>query len=318
MLRALYPEIEPDDRGLLDVGDGHRLYWETCGNPDGKPAVVLHGGPGSGCTAGARRFFDPRVYRIVLFDQRNCGRSVPHASEPDVDLSTNTTWHLVADLERLRDHLGIQRWLLSGASWGSVLALVYAQRYPERVTELVLAGVATGRRSETDLLTRGLGGLFPEAWARFRAGVPESERDGDLAAAYHRLLFDADPAVRARAARSWCDWECAVIPTAPPNPRYDDPDFRLAFARIVTHYFSHGSWLQEAAVLAKAHRLRGIPGVIVQGELDLSNLSGTPWQLAAAWPGAELLFARGTGHNSSSTEESLRVEATDRFAATFG
>ncbi|MFC4078654.1 alpha/beta fold hydrolase [Amycolatopsis samaneae] len=324
---------------MLDVGDGNQVYWEECGNPRGKPALVLHGGPGSGCTPASRRFFDPARYRVILFDQRGCGRSTPHASEPDVDLAANTTWHLIGDMELLRAMLGIDRWQLFGASWGSALAITYAVRHPDRVSELVLAGVSLGRRTETDLLIRGLGPLFPDAWERFRAGVPESSRDGDLAGAYHRLLFDPDPDVRAKAAKDWCDWETAVggavspqwrspgrgadsgagvpqdtVPTSPRNPRYADPRFRLAFARIVTHYFGNGSWLEEDMALRHAERLAGIPGVVIQGRLDLSNLSGTPWQLVAAWPEAELVLIDDTGHGGSAELAAARVAATDRFA----
>lgn len=310
----LYPEIEPYDHGMLDVGDGQLVYWEVCGNPEGKPAGVLHGGPGAGGTTHARRYFDPEAYRVVLFDQRGCGRSTPHASAPDADLSVNTTEHLLADMERLRARLGIERWLLFGSSWGSVLGLAYAQRFPDRVTELLAAGVATDRQAEVDLLTRGLGPMFPDAWARLRAGVAESDRDGDLATAYNRLLFDADPRVRAKAARDWCDWENAIVPTSPPNPRYADPDFRLAFARLVTHYFAHGCWLPDGSLLRDAGRLSGIPGVIVQGRLDLSNLSGTPWELAAAWPGCELVIIEGAGHGGGTGEMAAKLAALDRFA----
>jgi proline iminopeptidase len=310
-----YPEIEPYDSGMLDVGDGNAVYWEVCGNPDGKPAVVLHGGPGSGCTPGARRSFDPAAYRIILFDQRNCGRSTPHASDPDTDLAANTTGHLVADLESLRRHLSIERWLVFGGSWGAVLGLVYAQCHPRRVSELVLVSVPTGRRSETDLLTRGLGRLFPEAWARFRDGVPEAERDGDLAAAYHRLLEHPDPLVREKAARDWCDWEDAIVPTAPPSPRFESPEFRMAFARLVTHYWSHGSWLEEGIVLREAGLLAGIPGLIVQGALDLGNLLGTPWDLAHAWPGSELVLFNDAGHDGNDGMNDALVAATDSFAA---
>ncbi|OZM70009.1 prolyl aminopeptidase [Amycolatopsis antarctica] len=313
---AAYPEIEPYDHGLLDVGDGHHVYWETSGNPAGKPAVVLHGGPGSGRSVHTRRYFDPDAYRIVQFDQRGCGRSTPHAGEPDPDLSANTTAHLLADLERLRTHLGIERWLVFAASWGAVLGLVYAQRHPERVSEMALAGVATGRRGETDLLTRGLGPLFPEAWARFRDGVPAAEREGDLSAAYLRLLLDPDPAVHERAARDWCDWEDAMLPLAVgPHPRFGDPVYRLAFARLVTHYWSNGCWLDEGAVLRDADRLTGIPAVIVQGTLDLSNLSGSPWQLAAAWPDAELVMIDDSGHDGGPGMTAAWIAATDRFAA---
>jgi proline iminopeptidase len=310
-----YPEIEPYEHGLLDVGDGNLVYWEVCGNPRGKPALVVHGGPGSGCTPGARRWFDPAAYRVVLFDQRGCARSTPSAGDPGTGLEANTTAHLLADMERLRRHLGIDRWLLFGGSWGSVLSLAYAQRHPDRVSELVLFGVATGRRAETDLLTHGLGRLFPEAWARFRAGVPAADRDGDLSDAYARLLNDPDPGVHARAARAWCDWETAIVPTSPPHPRFEDPTYRLMFARIVTHYWRHGCWLEEGALLRQAGRLAGIPGVLVQGLLDLGNLLGTPWELAHAWPGSRLGLVDDAGHDTSAGMAASLVAATDRFAA---
>ncbi|QUH00611.1 prolyl aminopeptidase [Saccharopolyspora erythraea] len=309
----MYPEIEPYESGMIDVGDGHRVYWEVCGNPRGKPAVVVHGGPGSGCSVGMRRFFDPAAYRTVLFDQRMSGRSTPHASEPGADFTANTTEHLLADMEQLREYLGIDRWLVHGGSWGSVLGLLYAERHPHRVTEMVLCGLATGRRAETDLLTRGLGEVFPEAWARFRAGIPEADRDGDFADAYHRLLMHPDPAVRNKAARDWCEWEDAIVPTSPsPSPRFQDPAFALGFARIVTHFWRRGSWLEEGVVLAEAGRLAGIPGVLVQGNLDLGNLIGTPWQLAAAWPGSELVLV-DAGHHATGALGAAIVGATDRF-----
>lgn len=313
---GLYPEIEPYDHGMLDVGDGNLVYWEVCGNPGGKSAVVLHGGPGSGCTPGVRRYFDPTAYRVVLFDQRGCGRSTPHASDPLTDLSRNTTERLLGDMEHLRRHLDIDRWLVFGGSWGSVLGLAYAERHPGLVSELVLTGVATGRRLETDLLTRGLGRLFPEAWARFRDGVPAMDRDGDLVEAYSHLLNDADPAVRVRAAQDWCNWEMAIEPPSPqPNPRYQDPLFRMAFARIVTHYWRHGSWLEEGIILNEARHLAGIPGVIVQGSLDLGNLLGTPWALANAWVGSELRVVDDAGHNfgDPGIQEAL-LAALDRLS----
>jgi proline iminopeptidase len=310
-----YRDIEPYDHGLLDVGDGHRLYWEACGNPHGKPALVLHGGPGSGCTPASRRYFDPKLYRIILFDQRQCGRSTPHASAPITDLSTNTTQHLLADIERLRRHLDVERWLLFGGSWGAALGLAYAQTHPERVSEAIFTGVATGRRMETDLLTRGLGRLFPAAWTQFQSGVPPEQRAGDLSAAYSRLLHDADATVRANAARAWCDWEIASLPTSAPAPRYESADFRLAFARIVTHYWRHGSWLDEGKLLENATQLAGIPGVIVQGNLDLGNLLGTPWELVQRWRGSELIVVDDAGHSAGAPGivEAL-TQATDRYA----
>jgi proline iminopeptidase len=316
--RALYPTIEPYDEGMLDVGDGNLVHWEVCGNPDGKPALALHGGPGSGCTPAMRRYFDPDSYRIVLFDQRGCGRSMPHASDPATDLEANTTNHLLGDIERLRDRLDVDRWLVFGSSWGSTLALAYAERHPERVSEIVLTGVATTGRAEIEWITRGLGRMFPEAWARFRDGAPRAYRDGDLADAYARLLHDPDPSVREQAARDWCAWEDALVvlhPSDRPNPRYDDPRFRMAFARLVTHYWRHAAWLEEGVLVRDADRLAGIAGVMVHGRLDLGSPLVTPWELARAWPGSELVIVDGVGH--AALDPAIIdhiVAATDRFA----
>jgi proline iminopeptidase len=314
----LYPEIEPYDHGMLDVGDRNLVYWEVCGSPDGKPAVVLHGGPGSGCSTGMRRYFDPSVYRIVLFDQRGCGRSTPHASDPATDLSVNTTQHLIADLELLRRHLGIDRWLVLGGSWGSTLGLAYAEGHPDRVTEIILVGVTTGRRSAIDWLYRGVAPLFPEEWARFLAGVPAPERHGDLVETYHRLLEDPDPGVRVRAARDWSDWEWALTsidPDAVPDARWSQPRFRLARARIVTHYFRHNVWLEDGVLLREAGSLAGIPGVMVHGRLDLGSPLVHAWELTRAWPDGELVIVSGAGHSSTDPGMSAAVvAATDRFA----
>jgi proline iminopeptidase len=314
----LYPEIEPYEHGMLDVGDGNLVYWEVCGNREGKPAVVLHGGPGSGCTAGVRRYFDPNAYKVVLFDQRGCGRSTPHAGDPTTDLATNTTHHLLADIERLRRHLGIERWLVFGGSWGSTLGLAYAERNPERVSEIVLFGIATTRRREVEWLTRDVGRLFPEQWARFRDGAPEAERGGDLVEAYSRLLHHPDPAVRAKAASDWCDWEDAHVRVRPDhrrNPRYDDPRFRMAFARLVTHYWRHAAWLEDGILLREAGRLAGIPGVMVHGRLDVSSPLDTAWELARAWPGSELVVVEEAGHSPGDPGMAeILVAATDRFA----
>lgn len=313
----LYDPIEPYASGMLDAGDGNRIYWETCGNPEGKAALALHGGPGSGCTTSMRRYFDPDAYRVVLFDQRNCGRSRPHASDPAVSLAANTTAHLLADIELLRDHLGITRWLVFGWSWGSALALAYAERFTGRVSAVVLTGVGTGRQAEVELFTRGLGRLFPDAWNRFRDGVPAEDRDGSLPAAYSRLLNHPDRAVREKAARDWCDWEEGMLPTSGHNKRYDDPVFRQAFARIVTHYWSNDHFLlPDGVLLAEAPRLSGVPGTIIQGTLDLTNLVGTPWLLAAAWPGCELVLIDDAGHGGSARLLSAIIAATDSFAGT--
>jgi proline iminopeptidase len=312
-----YPPIEPYDQGLLDVGDGNLVYWETCGNPNGKPALVVHGGPGSGCGTGSRRSFDPERYRVVLFDQRGCGRSTPHASDPATDMSVNTTEHLLADMERLREHLGIQRWLLFGGSWGSTLIIAYAERNPDRVSEIVIPNVTTCRRSEIDWLYRGVGRFFPEALERFRAGVPEAERGGDVLAAYARLMEDADPGVRTKAAADWLAWEDAVISQEPhgtPNAYSDRPPAaQLAFVRICAHYYSHAAWLEEGAVLRDANRLAGIPGVLIHGRLDMGSPLGTAWELAQAWPDAQLVVIDDSGHTGSDTMKNEVLATLERF-----
>lgn len=311
----LYPEIEPHDRGMLDVGDGHRIHWEVCGNPHGKPAVVLHGGPGSGCTPVHRRFFDPARYCIVLFDQRNCGRSTPHASEPGTHLSTNTTQHLIADMERLRKHLGIDRWLVLGGSWGVALGLAYAQAHRERVTEMVLFSVGMPDRAAIHWLYHGVGASFPAAWSRFSAHAGDAP---DLVAAYCRLLNDPDLTVREAAARAWCEWEDAVVSTAPnrkPGERYADPRFRMCFARIVTHYFHHACWMEDGALLRGMRRLADVPAVLIHGRADLGTPVAGADALARAWPGSRLMVVDEAGHELRTPGMRERiVEATDGFA----
>ena len=313
-----YPESEPHGRGMLDVGDGNLIYWEARGNPAGKPAAIVHGGPGSGLEGSTGRSFDPERYRVVIFDQRGCGRSTPHASEPACDMSMNTTEHLLGDMERLRQHLGIERWLLFGGSWGSTLILAYAERHPERVSEIVIPGVTTSRRSEIDWLYRGVGMFLPEQWERFRAGVPRGERDGDLLAAYARLMESPDENVRVRAANDWLAWEDAVIShetQGTPNAYSDRPPrAQLAFVRICAHYFSHAAWLEEGALLRDAHRLAGIPGLLIHGRLDLGSPLRTAWEVARAWPDAELVVVDDSGHTGSETMSNVIVDALDRFA----
>lgn len=316
---GLYPEIEPSDSGMLAVGDGDVLYWEQCGNPTGKPVVVLHGGPGSGCSPKLRRFFDPSAYRIVLFDQRNCGRSTPHASDVTADLSSNNTADLVADIERLRQHLAVERWLVFGGSWGSTLALAYAEAYPARVTEMILFGVTTGRHSEFDWLFRGgIAPLFPEQWDRLRTALPVADQDGDIVEAYHRLLNDADPNVRRKAAEAWCLWESAT-PAWPPTsglaPRFTDPAYALAFARIVTHVVRRNAWLEDGILLRNASVLAGIPGVLINGRFDLQAPLGNAWALHRAWPRTDLVIVDNAGHSGSIDIDIALVSATDRFAA---
>jgi proline iminopeptidase len=263
-----------------------------------------------------RGLFDPSRYRVVLFDQRNSGCSTPSATDPVVDLSANTTQHLVADIEALRVHLGIERWLVEGGSWGVTLALAYAQAYPERVTELVLAAVTNGDLRDTDWITRDMGRVFPREWERFRDGVPSAERDGDLSAAYSRLLNDPDSEVRAKAARGWCEWEdthISLAPGATPSLSVADPAFQLAFARLVTHYWSHGCFLEDGQLVRDIERLHGIPAVLIHGRYDVSSPLGTAWALHRAWPGSELVVLDDTGHGGGSMTAAI-IAATDHFA----
>jgi proline iminopeptidase len=317
-MAELYPEPEPTDEGMLDVGDGNRVFWQSFGNPDGKPALMVHGGPGSGASPAMMRGFDPARYRAVLFDQRGSGRSTPHASDPAADMSVNTTWRLVADMEALREHLGIERWLLSGGSWGSTLALAYAQRHPERVSEIVLSAITTGRLWETDWLYRGVARFFPEEFQRFESGVAPEYRDGNLAVGYSALMESPDPAIREKAARAWCAWEDAVVslePGAKPNMYSDRPrDALLAFVRICAHYVAHDAWLEEGQLIRDADRLAGIPGVLIHGRLDLSSPLDTAWELARAWPDAELVVVDDAGHTGSDAMSDAIRAALARFA----
>ena len=315
----LYPPIEPYATGMLDVGDGQHMYWEECGNPSGKPVVFLHGGPGGGIQPKVRQLFDPARYRIVLFDQRGCGRSRPHASEFGADLSTNTTWHLVADIERLRQYRGIDRWQVFGGSWGSALALAYAEEHPDRVSELVLRGIFTLRRSELDFYYNGgAGQLFPERFEMFLAPLGGRSFAGDTISAYHDLLFDLDPAVHEPAGVAWSTWEAATITLEPDEgliADFSDPAYALAFARIENHYFFHRGWFTEGQLIANAGRLADIPGVIVQGRYDVATPAVTAYELHRAWPTAEFRIVPVAGHAFSEPGilEAL-VAATDRFA----
>ena len=313
--RTLYAEIEPFDSGYLQVSPLHRVYYEQCGNPRGKPTVFLHGGPGAGCNAKSRRFFDPAQYRIVLFDQRGCGRSTPHA-----ELSDNTTWHLVQDIETLRAHLGIARWQVFGGSWGSTLALAYAQSHPERVSELVLRGIFMLRRWELEwFYQKGCDALYPDVWEEYLKAIPEVEH-GDLMSAYHRRLTSVDPAVRLAAARAWATWEGATSFLLQ-DPSYIESSgedaFALAFARIENHYFVNGGFFEvDGQLLRDVSRIRSIPAVIVQGRYDVVCPMRSAWDLHRAWPEAELRIVADAGH--SAFEVGITHElicATDRFRA---
>jgi proline iminopeptidase len=312
--RTLYSPIEPYAAGELDVGDGHTLYWERCGTPGGKPVVFLHGGPGAGCSPDHRRQFDPARYDILLFDQRGCGRSIPHAS-----LEANTTWHLVADIERLREMAGVERWMVFGGSWGSTLSLAYAETHPERVTELVLRGIFTMDQSEIDWLYRegGASRLYPDGWDDFLAPIPEGEHD-DLVVAYQRRLVDPDPVVRLAAAKAWSRWEALTVTLLPSDAVMDQhtaDDFAIAIARIENHYMVHRGWVDEGQLLEDAERLRGIPGVIVQGRHDCCTPPAAAWALHKVWPEAELKIVPDGGHlfNEPGILDGL-IRATDAFA----
>ncbi|HZY73581.1 MAG TPA: prolyl aminopeptidase [Edaphobacter sp.] len=312
-LRTYYPPIEPFASGHLDVGDGHTLYWERVGTRGGTPAVMLHGGPGGGLSPSQRTTFDPARYDVLLFDQRGCGKSRPYAS-----LEHNTTWDLVGDIEKLRALMGVDRWLVYGGSWGSALALAYAETYPERVTALVLRGIFTLRRWELQwYYQHGASLLFPDKWERFVAPIPEAERS-DMIAAYRRRLTGSDPVEQLRAAKAWAEWEGETLTLLPDpsvsNAFYDD-SYALAFARIENHYFTHGGWMEEGQLIRDAHKLRRIPGVIVQGRYDIACPPQTAWDLHRAWPEADFHLVEGAGHAQSQPGLLHHlIEATDRFA----
>lgn len=310
-MRFFYPAIDTHASGMLDVGDGHRVYWEVSGNPAGKPVVFVHGGPGAGTSPLQRRFFDPAVYRIVLFDQRGCGRSTPHVATKDPD-EGNTTWHLVSDMEALRELLGIERWQLFGGSWGATLALAYAENHPDRVSEIILRGVFLLRQSELDWLYRGgAGALFPEKWAAFSSLVTE----GDLLAGYRRLL--ADPARAVEAATAWSDWESSIV-AVDANPSliasYGEPRFAVAFAKLALHYFLHNGWLADDQLIRDAGKLSGIPGRIVQGRYDVVTPPVSAWTLHHAWPDSTLTVLPKAGHaiTDYGVLDAL-IAATDEF-----
>ena len=289
----LYPQIEPFDQRMLDVGDGHRLYVEQCGHPQGAPVIVLHGGPGGGCSPAMRRYFDPAHYRIILFDQRGCGRSRPHAS-----VTANTTWHLVADIERIREALGIDRWIVFGGSWGATLALVYGETHPDRAVHLVLRGVFLATQGELDWFYGGGAGAFwPDRWREFVSPVPEGER-ADLIAAYHKRLFSGDTVEEVRFARAWAAWENALASVESHGPGGDAPgDYARAFARLENHYFTHNAFLDEdGQILRDIARLDDVPGTIVQGRLDMICPPVSAWRLAERWRRADLRMIPVAGH----------------------
>lgn len=305
------------DQGVLEVSDGHRIYWERVGDPHGKPAVVLHGGPGSGATPGWRSYFDPDRYQVTLFDQRGCGRSRPLASDADIDLSLITTQRLLSDIEALRALHGIDRWLVFGGSWGSKLGLAYAVEHPSRVSELVCWGVTTTTRHEVDWLTWSMGEIYPEAFAELCALVPELAWGDNIAAAYHRLLMDSELEVRARAAYAWCAWEerLGTLSGEPaPSERFADGRFRLGFARLVTHFFGHYGFLPDDGISGRLHRIAGIPTVFVRGRLDIVSPLGVVWRLSQQLPQASLHVVESEDHGGAELTDRILVETTDHFA----
>jgi proline iminopeptidase len=312
-LRTLYPEIEPFDSGMLDVGDGHTIHWERVGTRGAKPAVFLHGGPGGGISPKQRRQFDPKLYDVILFDQRGCGKSTPYAS-----LEANTTWHLVADIERLREMAGFDKWLVFGGSWGSTLALAYAETHPERVSELVVRGVYMLTRPELEWYYQfGVSEMFPDKWERFLAPIPRAER-GDMMAAYRKRLVGSDSKAQIEAAKAWSTWEgetITLLPEPETSGKFGEDNYALAFARIENHYFVHAGWLEEGQLLRDAVKLKDIPGVIVHGRYDMPCPAKYAWALHKAWPRAEFFLVEGAGH--SFTEPGILdrlIYATDKFA----
>lgn len=312
-LRTLYPAVEPYEIGYFPTGDGHEIYYERCGTRGAKPAVFLHGGPGAGISPAHRRLFDPQSYDLLLFDQRGCGRSLPHAS-----LDDNTTWHLVADIEKLRVRFGIEHWLVFGGSWGSTLALAYALRHPDRVNAMILRGIFLGDRASLDwFYRRGASEIFPEQWARFSGAVATEEQD-DLVAAYYRRLRGPVENVALDVAQAWSQWEAATVSLLPDLERERaaaEPDAAMAVARIETHFFANQCWLEPEQLLRDAQIFAHVPGVIVHGRYDICCTAGSAWRLHAHWPRSVLEIVEGAGHVFSEAGITDRlVRATDMFA----
>jgi proline iminopeptidase len=312
----MFPSTEPFDNGWMDVGDSQRIYWECSGNPQGRPVVFLHGGPGAGCGPQRRRYFDPKIFKIILTDQRGCGRSTPLVETVE-HLKVNTTQHLIDDLEVLRKHLGVDRWSILGGSWGSTLALAYAQTHPSRVAAVVLACVTTTSRREVQWITHDMGRIFPEQWDRFSSVGFHERPSASLTDLYAHLVCSEDASKRERAAREWCAWEDTHVSLAPgftPNRRFNDPNFRLLFTRLVTHYWRHAAFLPEDQLIRNASKLNDIPGILLHGRYDISSPVETAWRLHYAWRGSELHIIDDAGHGGGEMPGRI-VEAMNRVAA---
>ncbi len=311
-VQYMYPQIEPFDQRILDVGDGHSVYVEQSGNPQGVPVVVLHGGPGGGCSPAMRRYFDPAVYRVVLFDQRGCGRSRPYAS-----VEANTTWHLVRDIEQIRETLSIDTWIVFGGSWGATLALIYAQTHPSAVARLVLRGVFLATQSELDWFYGGGAGKFwPEIWARFADLVPKNEQH-DMIAAYHKRLFSGNKREEIKFGKAWAAWENALASVGSNGVWSESPgEYARAFSRLENHYFINGAFLEkDGQILDQMDRIADIPGTIVQGRYDMICPPSAAWELAQRWPNAEMRVVRNAGHALSEPGISAElVREMDRIA----
>jgi len=313
-----HPIPEPFYTGMMDTGDGHHIYWEVCGNPEGKPALVLHGGPGSGAPPWWRQFFDPERYRVVLFDQRGCGRSLPNACDDLAALDHNTTAHLLADIEQLREYLVIDQWLIFGASWGSTLGLAYAVEHPDRVSELVLWAVVTTRASDVAWLTHTMGQIYPQEYDELLAAVPASQRAGNITAALNELLRSSNPEVRDAAAQAWCKWEDrlgTLSGPVQPSARFLDPRLRLGFARLVTHYFGNYAFLDEDAITSRLDRLSNIPAYFLRGRLDIASPLRSAYEIASKLPLATLEIVEADAHGAGDNTIDRLVEVLDKFAA---
>jgi len=316
-----YSPIEPAEHGMLDAGDGHRVYWETAGNPTGVPIVFLHGGPGTGCSPNQRRFFDPDRFRFVLFDQRGSGRSRPLEDGSAPALGANTTDHLIADMESIRAFLGIDSWIVMGLSWGSTLGLAYALAHRDRVRGLLLGLVTTTSRREVDWITEGVGSIFPREWHRFAGAVKDAHRGKRLVDAYAAMLADPDPAVRFQTAEEWCRWEDAHVSLAPgagPSPAFRDPDFRYRFARLVTHYWRNTAFRGGNELLDRADELEGIPGELIHGRFDVSSPLETAWELNRRWTTSNLTVIEDGGHGTGPSFAGALVGAVEELGRRSG